>query len=112
MSGIYVRIRRGTINQIYCDHLVVYAYTDSFCCTPETSTCTGDSVVKKAPANTGNAEVTGSIPGSGRSLGEGNGTQFSILAWKIPWTEGPDGVQSIALQKDTTEHILLCLKPI
>ena len=30
----------------------------------------------------------GSIPGSGRSPGEGNlATHSSTLAWKIPWTE-------------------------
>ena len=28
----------------------------------------------------------GSIPGSGRSPGEGNATHSSILAWRIPWT--------------------------
>ena len=27
-----------------------------------------------------------SIPGSGRSSGEGKATHFSILAWRIPWT--------------------------
>ena len=24
---------------------------------------------------------------------------FSILAWKVPWTEEPDGVQSTGLQR-------------
>ena len=33
------------------------------------------------------AGVPGSIPGSGRYLGEGNGTHRSILAWRIPWTD-------------------------
>ena len=33
----------------------------------------------------------GSIPGSGRSLGEEMATHSSILAWKIPWMEEPDG---------------------
>ena len=28
----------------------------------------------------------GSIPGSGRSPGEGNGNPLSILAWETPWT--------------------------
>ena len=32
---------------------------------------------------------TGSIPGSGRYAGEGNGNQSSILAWEISWTEEP-----------------------
>ena len=26
-------------------------------------------------------------------------THFSILVWEIPWTEEPDGLQSIGLQK-------------
>ena len=41
------------------------------------------------------------IPGLGRSLGEGNGNplQWVFLAWKIPWTEEPGGLQVIRLQK-------------
>ena len=35
------------------------------------------------------------VPGSGRSPGEGNGTHDSILAWKIPQTEEPGGLQSM-----------------
>ena len=27
----------------------------------------------------------------------------SILAWRIPWTEEPDGLQSLGSQTDTTE---------
>ena len=38
-----------------------------------------------------NAEDLGSIPGLGRSPGEGNANQFSILAWRIPKTEEPGG---------------------
>ena len=34
-----------------------------------------------------NAGDPGSISGSGRFPGEGNGVFSSILAWKIPWTE-------------------------
>ena len=41
----------------------------------------------------------GSIPGSGRSPGEGNATHSSVLAWSIPWTEEPGGLQSIVLQR-------------
>ena len=29
-------------------------------------------------------------------------THSSILAWKMPWTEEPDGLQSIGLQKSWT----------
>ena len=30
-------------------------------------------------------------------------TYSSILAWKIPWTEGPGGLQSMGLQKSQTQ---------
>ena len=39
------------------------------------------------------------IPGSGRSPGKGNGYPSSILAWRIPWTEEPGGVQSMGSQR-------------
>ena len=41
----------------------------------------GGLVVKKPPAHAGDAKVVGSIPGSGRSPGEGNGNplQYSCL---------------------------------
>ena len=32
-------------------------------------------------------------------LEEALATHSSILAWKIPWTEGPGGLQSMRLQK-------------
>ena len=43
----------------------------------------GDSLVKNPPANAGDLS---SIPGSGRSLGEGNemAIHSSVLAWEIP----------------------------
>ena len=42
---------------------------------------------------------SGSIPGLGRSLEEGNATHSSIFAWRIPWTEGPGGLQSTRSQR-------------
>ena len=36
---------------------------------------------------------------------EGMATHSSILAWRIPWTEDPGGLQSAGLQKDTTERL-------
>ena len=51
----------------------------------------------KVPAY--NAGDRGSIPALGRSPGEGNSTQSSILAWKIPWTEEPGRLQSMGSQK-------------
>ena len=49
----------------------------------------GGSVVKKQPANEGNA---GSFPGLGRSLRVGNGNPVQYSCWKIPWTEEPGGL--------------------
>ena len=46
-----------------------------------------------------NAADLGSIPGSGRCFGEGNGSHSSIHAWEIPWTEEPSGLQSMGLQR-------------
>ena len=31
------------------------------------------------------------------------GIHSRILAWEIPWTEEPGGLQSLGLQSDTTE---------
>ena len=43
---------------------------------------------------------SGSISGSGRSPGEGNGkTHSSVLAWRIRCTEEPGGLQSMGLQR-------------
>ena len=32
-------------------------------------------------------------------------THFSILAWRIPWTEEPGGLQSRGSQRDMTEQL-------
>ena len=56
-------------------------------------------VVKNAPTNAGDIRDAGSIPASGRSSGEGNGNPLQILAWKIPWTGEPGGLQSLGLQR-------------
>ena len=67
----------------------------------------GGSDGKASPCN---AKDPGSIPGLGRSPKEGNGNPHStILAWKIPWTEEPDKLQSMGLQRAghdrATKHI-------
>ena len=49
-----------------------------------------------------NAGDEGSISGWGWSPAEGNGNLPSILAWKIPWTEGPGVQQPMRLQKTQT----------
>ena len=43
------------------------------------------------------------IPGSGRSPGEGNGKPLQYLAWRIPWTEKPGGLQSTGITKSQTQ---------
>ena len=50
-----------------------------------------------------------SIPGSGLPLEKGMVTHFSILAWRIPWTEEPGGLQSKRVRHDwaTDTQILL-----
>ena len=51
-------------------------------------------MIKNLPASAGDIRNVGSIPGSGRSLGGGHATHSSTLAWRIPWTEEPGGLQS------------------
>ena len=55
----------------------------------------GGSDGKESTCNTGDP---GSIPGSGGSSGEGN-THSSVLAWRIPWTEDPGGLQSMGCKE-------------
>ena len=56
-------------------------------------------MVKHLPFNAGDL---GLIPRSGRSPGEGNGTQPSVLVWEIPWTEEPSRlVTGVAKESDT-----------
>ena len=55
--------------------------------------------VQNPPANAGDIRDTGSGPGSGRSPGEEMATCSSILAWRIPWREEPDGLQSMGSQR-------------
>ena len=59
---------------------------------------TGGSDSKESAYNAGDL---GSIPGSRRSPGEGNDypLQYCIVAWRIPWTEEPGGLQSMGLQR-------------
>ena len=59
----------------------------------------GGSAVNNLPANAADSGEMGLIPGLGRSLEEGMATHFSILAWRIPWTEKPGKLQSIGLQR-------------
>ena len=53
----------------------------------------GGSAVKSLPANAGDSREIGSIPGLGNPLEKAMATYSNILAWRIPWTEQPGGVQ-------------------
>ena len=46
-----------------------------------------------------NAGDMGLIPGSGRSPGEGNGDPLQYSCLENPWTEEPDGLQSMRSQR-------------
>ena len=59
----------------------------------------GGSVVKNPPANTGDA---GSIPGLGRSPGEGNGNSPQYFCLGNPMDRGPGGLQSLGSQESRT----------
>ena len=56
-------------------------------------------MVKNLPANTGNIRVADSIPGSGRSPGEGNGNPFGYSCLGNPMDRGLGGLQSMELQR-------------
>ena len=56
-------------------------------------------VVKNLLANAGAARDVGSIPGWEDPLEEGMATHSSTLAWRIPWTEEPGGLQSMGWQR-------------
>ena len=66
-------------------------------------------VVKNLTANAEDIRDMGLLPELGRSPGrswkilfhaleEGMATHSRILAWRIPWTEEPGGLQSMGLQ--------------
>ena len=61
-------------------------------------------MVKNVPASAGDRRAVGSVPGSGRSPGEGNGNPLQYCLGN-PWTEGPGGLQSVQLQ--TVGHNLV-----
>ena len=56
----------------------------------------GGLVSKESACNTGNL---GLIPGLEDPLEKAMATHSSILAWRIPWTEEPDRLQSMKSQR-------------
>ena len=55
--------------------------------------------------STHNVEDPGSIPGSGRSPGEGNGYLLQNPWLENPWTEEPGRLQSRVAESNTTEQL-------
>ena len=55
--------------------------------------------LKKLPAMQETQEMQVQFLGWEETLEEGMATHSSILAWRIPWTEEPGGLQSIGSQK-------------
>ena len=53
------------------------------------------SVGKKSTCNAGD---TGLIPGLGKSPEGGMAAHCNVLAWRIPWTEGPARLQKQSLR--------------
>jgi len=81
-----------TALQVKLSQTLIYEYPVHIscpkCCSGKESPCQGD---------TGGS---GSIPGSEKDpLEKEMATHSSNLAWKIPWTEQPSGLQSVGLQR-------------
>ena len=60
-------------------------------------------VVKNLPANAGDIRSLGRED----PLEEDMATHSSILAWRIPWTEEPDGIWSMGLQSQIQNGLQL-----
>ena len=59
-------------------------------------------MVENLPANAGDVEMQIRSLGQEDPLEEGMAMHSSILAWRIPWTEEPGGLQSMGSQR--VEH--------
>ena len=62
----------------------------------------GGSVVKNPPAVQETQKIGVRSRGQEDPLEEGTATHSSILAWRIPWTEEPGGLQSMGSQRSHT----------
>ena len=60
-------------------------------------------MVNNLPTNAGVSGDLSSIPEPGRFPGERNATHSSILAWRIPWTVEPGGLQLTGITKSWTQ---------
>ena len=56
-------------------------------------------MVKNPPTSAGDIRDTAGSLGREAPLEEGMATHSCILAWRIPWTEEPGGLQSMGSQR-------------
>ena len=63
----------------------------------------GGSVVQNVPVTHETKEKQVWCLGQEDFLEKGMTTHSSILAWEIPWTENPGGLQSMGSQKNWTQ---------
>ena len=59
-------------------------------------------MIKNPPANAGDIRDMVRSLGWEDAVEEGAATHSSILAWRIPWTAEPGGLQSIGSKKSVT----------
>ena len=63
---------------------------------------------KESACDAGETGDARTIPGSGRSPGEGHGNPLQYSCWENPVNRGPGGLQSISLREsdmtEVTEH--------
>ena len=108
---LYQQSYQGSLGQCCKQH---HHWLALVCC------CVYSAVVtQELPCSSGSKESacdagdTGSVPGSGRSLGKGMATHSSILAWIIPRTEEPRGCSPWGRRESDTAKQLslsLCLR--
>jgi len=63
----------------------------------------GSSAIKNLPANAGDMGLSVQSLGQEGPLEKEMATHSSVLAYKIPWTEEPGGLQSMGLQRSWTQ---------
>ena len=68
-----------------------------------------DGSVDKESCNAGDMETWLRSLGQKDLLEEGMTAHSSILAWRIPWTEEPGGLQSKLSQREMTEQAGRCI---
>ena len=61
-------------------------------------------MVQNRPASAGDIRDTGSVPGLGRSPGEGNGNPLQYSCLRIPWTEEPACIVHGVTKSQTRQH--------